>query len=345
MEKAMDQKSKIGVIGAGAWGTALALLLSRQGHEVVLWFYDQDAFALAQSSGQNQEYLPGFTLDNIHLTDSLAEACQQQEYLILASPTQYSREVLKQIATLVDSKPIIINTSKGIEVAKQQLMSQIIAEELPLLAQQTCFLSGPSFADEVARGLKTAVVVASQDQAAAQQVQELLSTPDFRVYTSTDIIGVQLGGALKNILAIAAGLTQGLKAGRNIQGALVARGLKEITNFGLALGAQSETFSGLSGYGDIYITLSNPDKSRNSGFGFKLGEGESPEQLLAQKQVVEGYYTTKAIHNLLELLRKDHPNLEMPIAEKLYQILYNHEPADQALADLFDRQPKTENGD
>ncbi|MEI6379147.1 MAG: NAD(P)H-dependent glycerol-3-phosphate dehydrogenase [Candidatus Falkowbacteria bacterium] len=327
---------KVAILGAGAWGTALAELLADKDYEARLWFYDKKALATAIKERVNP-YLPGLRLNkSLVLSGDLAQTLEGADWLVLVMPAQHLRATLKQIKLLLPSRVKLVLCSKGIETKGFALMSDVLAQELPKYTNKAVYLSGPSFADEVAAGRETAVVIAGP-KLLAVQAQQLFATPNFRPYVSTDIIGVQVAGAYKNILAIAAGILAGLGKGRNLQAALIARGLKEMTDFGQELGAQRATFSGLAGVGDLVLTTSSA-KSRNYSFGVEIGQGARASGLLArQAAVVEGYYTTKAVYGKTRQL-----GLKLSIAEALYQILYRGSDPEKVIQKLMRQQLKAE---
>lgn len=330
---------KIGIIGAGAWGTALALLLADKGHDVSLWMFEKDLAEETQGSRENRVYLPGFTLPaNIAVTPSLEEAVQDRPYVLSVVPSHTVRQVSKQLAPLLADNAVIVSASKGIEIDTLMPLSDVFRETLPpKFHTRLCFLSGPSFAREVALKMPTAVALASYDPEAGNLVQKLMSTPYFRVYTNADVIGVELGGSVKNVIAIAAGVLEGLGFGYNTMAALLTRGLAEMSRLGAALGADPRTFSGLAGMGDLVLTCTG-GLSRNRTLGVRLGKGEKLDDILkGAKTVAEGVKTAKAAR---ELARKN--GIEMPIVEEVYSILYEGKDPRQATKDLMGRALKGE---
>ena len=330
---------KIGVIGGGAWGTALALLLADNGHDVALWMYEKDLAEETQRSRENRVYLPGFALPaNITVMPSLEAAVRDRPFVLSVVPSHTVRQVSKQFGAHLADNAIIVSASKGIEIDTLMPLSDVFRETLPSkFHRRLCFLSGPSFAREVALKMPTAVALASYDPEAGNLTQKLMSTPYFRVYTNADVIGVELGGSVKNVIAIAAGVLEGLGFGSNTMAALLTRGLAEMTRLGSALGADPRTFSGLAGMGDLVLTCTG-GLSRNRTLGVRLGKGEKLDDILkSAKTVAEGVKTAKAAR---ELARKN--GIEMPIVEETYKILYEGKDPRQATKDLMGRTLKGE---
>lgn len=330
---------KIGIIGAGAWGTALALLLADNGHDVALWMFEKDLAGETGRDRENRVYLPGFTLPpNITVTSSLEEAVRDRPYILSVVPSHTVRQVSKQFAPYLADSAVIVSASKGIEIETLLPLSDVFRETLPSkFDKRVCFLSGPSFAKEVARKMPTAVALASYKPVVGTLVQKLMSTPYFRVYTNADVIGVELGGSVKNVIAIAAGVLEGLGFGYNTMAALLTRGLAEMSRLGTALGADPRTFSGLAGMGDLVLTCTG-GLSRNRTLGVRLGKGEKLDDILnGAKTVAEGVKTAKAAR---ELARKT--GIEMPIVEETYKILYEGKDPRQATKDLMGRALKGE---
>ncbi len=332
-------KETVGVIGAGGWGTALANLLAEKGYPVSLWVYEKDLCQGIKNKRENRIYLPGIKLsERLVPTNSLREAVKGKKILVTASPSHVLRRVMKKVVPYLSPGGIIVSASKGIENRTLLTMSQVLQEVLPSqFHSRIAVLSGPSFARELAQRFPTAVVVAAKDQVIAQRIQELFSTPYFRTYTSPDIIGAELGGALKNVIALAAGVCDGLELGFNARAALLTRGLAEITRLGVTMGANPLTFSGLAGAGDLLLTCTG-DLSRNRAVGIKLGKGMKIKEILSgMKMVAEGVKTTKSAY---ELSRKN--QVEMPITEQVYYILYKNKPPGEAVKALMSRGLKTE---
>ena len=330
---------KIGVIGAGSWGTTLADLLAKKGFAVTLWAYEQDLIERMTQTRENDLYLPGFTLsENLTFTNDLESAVQGQDLLVLVSPSQVMRKVMEQAAPFIAPNAALVAASKGIENETLLPVSEVLASVLPEIDRSRfAFLSGPSFAREVAAEMPTAVAVASENKDLARHIQETFSTEAFRVYTNSDVIGVEIGGALKNVIALAAGVSDGLGFGYNSRAALITRGLSEITRMGVAMGAEAETFAGLAGMGDLVLTCTG-DLSRNRTVGMELGRGRTLEEILGgMNMVAEGVKTTLSAYQLAERLE-----VEVPITEQMYLILYEGKDPRQAVTDLMLRELKPE---
>ena len=325
---------EIGVIGAGAWGTTLANLVAEKWGRVHLWVYEEDLCDAMATKRENVIYLPGQKLhSSVIPTSSMEEASRAKDLIVSAVPSQFVRDRIKEVSRYLKESAIVLSASKGIETETLMLMSQVLQEVLPsYLHPRISVLSGPSFAREVAQRLPTAVAIASEDQETALTLQQLLSTPYFRVYTSKDMIGIQLGGALKNIIAIAVGASDGIGLGHNTRAALITRGLAEITRLGIAMGADPLTFQGLSGVGDLVLTCTG-DLSRNRTVGRMLGQGMKLEEILKDmKSVAEGITTTRSAYHLSQKL-----SVEMPITESVYSILYEKEKIASAVERLLKR--------
>ncbi len=337
----MIQIKQTAVIGAGSWGTALAKLLADKGEEVFLWSHRPAHVDALRRDRENRRYLPGAALPaTLQPTDDLAcvSTCQ---CVVMAVPSHGFREVFARLVPLLQEGTLLVSAVKGIEVDSGQTMCQVMNAELAQQQRQDALsagvLSGPSFADEVATSQPTAVTVGFADLEAAQAVQQLFSTPFFRAYTSTDIIGLEISGAMKNVIAIAAGIADGLGCGLNARAALITRGLAEITRLGVALGANPLTFAGLGGLGDLVLTCTG-SLSRNRTVGLKLGEGRTLKQALAEMTMVaEGVRTAKSCWLLAAQV-----SVEMPILEQVYQILYEDKPCQAAVQELFQRSLKEE---
>jgi glycerol-3-phosphate dehydrogenase (NAD(P)+) len=332
------EQLRAAVIGAGAWGTALGHVLAQRGHRVVLWSYEEHV-AKSINTERVNPYLKGISLPpGLSAETDLAAAVAGAALVVSASPSQFVRRVMASVASHLEPDALIVSASKGIELNTLLRMDEVLSQTLPEeLARGVCILSGPSFAHEVASGLPTAVVIASRDEASAERAQGLFQTATFRVYTNADVIGVELGGALKNVIALAAGTTAGLGFGHNTTAALITRGLAEITRLGLAVGAQKATFYGLAGLGDLVLTCTG-SASRNRTVGYRLGKGESLEQVLAEMTAVaEGVQTTRSAYELARRYR-----VEMPITEQMYGILYEGRAPADALRALMTRDPKPE---
>ncbi len=330
--------SKVTVLGCGSWGTALAIVLAAKGQPVQMWCRRSEQAAEMNEQRENKQYLPGVVLpDGIGVTTDLGAALQDVDYAVLAVPSQSLRETLEKIKELLPAKTVLINTAKGLEVGSKLRMSQVAESVIPDSRQRFVALYGPSHAEEVGRGLPAAVVSCSENPVAAEAVQDLFMAPAFRVYTNDDLIGVEIGGAIKNVIAIATGIAIGLGVGDNAQAALLTRGMAEITRLGIALGADPMTFSGLTGIGDLVVTCTSRH-SRNHRCGLALGQGKKLEQILADMgMVVEGVKTTKAT---VELAHELH--ISMPIAEEMYKVLFEDFPVQQAVSELMSRDKKSE---
>ncbi len=323
------------ILGAGNWGTTLALLLHSKKHKVKLWeFYSERASRL-NDLRENREFLPGFAIpDGIQITSDIDEGVARSEVLIFALPSGAVREVARKVARNMGNT-LLLSASKGLEYDTLMRMSEVISEEIA--GGIVASLSGPCIANEVARGIPTTVVVASQNQEVCTRIQGLLMAPNFRVYTHDDIIGVELGGALKNVIAIAAGMCDGIGLGANSKGALITRGLAEITRLGTSMGADSLTFAGLSGVGDLVTTCFSAD-SRNRRVGQEIGIGRKLDQVLSDLvMIAEGVNTTRCAIKLSQAA-----SIEMPIAAEVHKVLFGGKCPKDAIADLMLRPPKPE---
>ena len=326
------------VLGAGAWGTALAMTLAEKGHRVTLWSYEADVAEEIERHGTNR-YLTGVTLPrSLTATTDLPAAVRGAELVLSVSPSQVVRSVMSVAGPCISADALLVSASKGIELDTLLRMDEVIAAFAPpSVMERFSVLSGPSFAKEVADRAPTAVVVASHDEGAARRVQEAFQTPWFRVYTNPDVVGVEIAGALKNVIALAAGVTAGLGYGHNTTAALITRGLAEMARLGAAMGARSATFYGLAGMGDLVLTCTG-SLSRNRTVGYRLGQGESLDDILADMTAVaEGVKTAEAVH---ELARRH--EVEMPIAEQVYAIVHEGRSPADAVRALMLRDPKPE---
>lgn len=332
----------ITVVGAGSWGTALALVLADNGHEVRIWGHKREQIDEINTYHTNKKYLPEITLpENIVGYSSLEEALNQVDTLVLAVPTKAIREVLRKIIEVHKSPLTIVSVSKGIEPDTLKRVSEVIEDEMPPeLLEDIVVLSGPSHAEEVSLRHPTTVSVSSKNMEAAAKIQDLFMNQHFRVYTIPDLIGVEIGGALKNIIALAAGITDGLGYGDNAKAALMTRGLAEIARLGSALGANPLTFSGLTGIGDLIVTCTSVH-SRNWRAGNMLGKGHSLEEVLNNMgMVVEGVRTTKAAYQLAQKAE-----VQMPITNALYNVLFNGKNPKDAVDSLMTRGRRSEMSD
>ncbi len=330
----------ISVLGAGGWGTTLAILLFNNGHKVTLYEYKPEYADFLRKERINKIYLPDIKIpDEIIITSDLEEAVNNKHAVVLAIPTQYLRGVIEKVNYHSIRNSIIINVAKGIEISTLKRVSEIIKDVFPALSdQQISTLSGPSHAEEVARKIPTAVVVGSTSIETAKFVQREFMNPYFRVYASTDLVGVELGGSLKNVIAIGAGICDGAGFGDNTKAAIMTRGIAEISRLGVALGAKPETFSGLSGIGDVIVTCMSK-YSRNRYVGEQIGKGKKLKQILAEMEMVaEGVTTAKSVYLLSQKTK-----IEVPICLEVYRILYEDKDPIIATTDLMTRQPKEEN--
>jgi len=330
---------KVCILGAGSWGTTLANILADKGFDITLWVREEDIYETILRTRENAVFLPGIKLaHNITPTNSVEEAVKGRAVVVCVVPSHGVREVLKNAAEFISKDTIIVSASKGLEQETLLTVSQVLKETLPKAAHKNlAVLSGPSFAREVSQKLPTAVCAASNKIAVAEKVQRVFNTSYFRVYTNKDMVGVELGGALKNVIAIAAGISDGLKLGMNARAALITRGLAEISRLGIAMGAEPATFAGLSGLGDLVLTCTG-ELSRNRSVGFMIGQGRKLSEILAEmKMVAEGVKTAKAAY---ELSRKH--DVDMPITEEVYNVLYKDKPARDAVMHLMTRRLKEE---
>ncbi len=331
--------SKLAVIGAGSWGTALACLLGSNGHNLNLWAYESELVQEMNNRRENIVFLPGTSLPpTINITSSLAEALSAREYCLMVVPCQHTRSVAKAMLPHLQPGTKIICASKGIEnstlLCPNQILEEVVPEELGC---SFAALSGPTFAREIAAGLPSAAVVASKDKALAEEFQKLLTTPTLRLYVNQDIVGTELGGALKNVMAIAAGVSDGLNFGLNARAALITRGLAEITRIGVSMGANPLTFQGLSGMGDLVLTCTG-DLSRNRQVGLKLGQGKTLAQIQSgMKMVAEGVPTAQSAWRLAQKQK-----VQMPITEQVYALLFQNKDPRSAVRELMARSLKDE---
>ncbi len=323
------------VAGAGSWGTTLAAMLADKGFDVLLWAHEKKIVEQINNDKTNDVYLPGIKLPfDLRATHNLADAAAPARYIINAVPTQYIRSVFLPLKTHLNSESVIVSVSKGIEIGTLLTPSRILKE---VLGRPVSVLSGPSFAKEVIARKPTAVTLAAEDKKTGLLLQELFNTDHFRVYTHDDIIGVEFGGALKNVVAIASGICDGMGLGYNARAALITRGLSEIARLGIRMNAQKMTFSGLSGLGDLVLTCTGA-LSRNYTVGFKLGQGMKLTDITGQMpQIAEGVATALSAH---ELSKKQ--EVDMPITRQVYLTLYEDKPPSEALSDLMNRSLKME---
>lgn len=328
--------SKIGVIGSGTWGTALAVLLTGNGHEVELWSAVPAEVEALTATRRHPNLGDTPIPEKIRVTGDLEQAMKDKELLVLSVPSVYVRETAHRMAPFLKEGQVITNVAKGIEDTTLKNLSEIIEEELP--AARVTVLSGPSHAEEVSRGLPTTCVAGAHRRQDAELVQNLFMSPVFRVYTSPDMLGIELGGALKNVIALAAGIADGLGCGDNTKAALITRGIAEITRLGTAMGGSPETFSGLTGIGDLIVTCASMH-SRNRRAGILIGKGYTMDEAMKEvKMVVEGVYSARAARALSKKYQ-----VSMPIVEQVNEVLFDGKPAKDALDDLMLRDRRAEN--
>lgn len=327
---------KIGILGAGGWGSALANLLAGNGHEVTVWSIDQKEVAMLKEFHEQRDRLPGVILDSsIEYTTEAKAAVLHQDMIVCAVPSPFVRSTAKSIASFVTKGQLIVNVSKGIEESTLKALVEIIEEEIP--EARVAVLSGPSHAEEVGRRIPTTVVAGGRDMETARFIQDAFMNDYFRVYTSTDITGIELGGSVKNVIALAAGISDGLGLGDNTKAALITRGMAEIMRLGIAMGSDVKTLAGLSGMGDLIVTCTSKH-SRNRNAGYLIGQGKTYEEAMAEvKMVVEGVYSAKATL----ALAKEH-GVDMPIVEVVNDVLFHGLSAKAALTELLNRDRKSE---
>ena len=333
---------RISVLGAGSWGTTLVVHLCNNGHDVSLWDINGDRVKILIEERENKTFLPGIKLpDNLNVVNDISLAVNDNEMIVFAVPSHFMRETAKKINehwSDAQNLKTVVSVSKGLELITHKRISQVLLEELTDLSENKfCSLSGPSHAEEVSRGVPTALVAASNSPTTAKIVQDLFFSSTLRVYVGDDVTGNELGGSLKNTIAIAAGIVDGANFGDNTKAALMTRGLVEMSRMGVALGAKLETFQGLAGMGDMIVTCLSKH-SRNRYVGEEIGKGKSLEEVLGDMTMVaEGVNTTKAIRDLSEEL-----NIEMPISDQVYKVLFENKSPRSAVEDLMMRDPKSE---
>ena len=327
---------RISVIGSGGWGTAIAKLLCENGHDVTLWSWKKEESEAICRYRENKEFLPGVILpDTIHYTWDAKTAVQNQDLIVLSLPSHAIRSTLKGMASFIPENQPVVNLSKGLEDDSLKRLSEVISEELP--TARVAVLSGPSHAEEVGKGIPTTVVASSQDHALCLMIQDAFISPVFRVYTNPDIIGVELGGAMKNVIALCAGVIDGMGFGDNTKAAMMTRGMVEIRRLGLAMGGLESTFNGLTGFGDLIVTCTSAH-SRNHRAGVLIGQGKTPKEAIEEvHMVVEGVRAAKAGYLLAQKL-----GVEMPIVTNAYQMLFENKSPKQAIYELMTRTKKTE---
>lgn len=331
--------AKIGIIGAGSWGIALSALLHNNGHEITVWSILQDEVDMLNKVREHKEKLPGVKLaEEMVFTSDLQSAVKGKDLLVLAVPSPFTRSTSHMLKELVEKNQIIVNVAKGVEEKTLMTLSQIIEEEIP--QADVAVLSGPSHAEEVGRGIPTTIVVGAKSQKTAEYIQNICMSEVFRVYISPDVLGIELGAALKNVVALAAGIADGLGYGDNTKAALITRGIAEIARLGVAMGGKFETFCGLSGIGDLIVTCASMH-SRNRRAGILIGKGYTMDEAMKEvKMVVEGVYSAKAAMGLAKKY-----NISMPIIEQVNEVLFEGKAASEAVKDLMIRDKKLEHTD
>lgn len=329
--------AKIGVIGAGSWGIALATLLHRNGHQITVWSIVESEIKMLQEEHEHKDKLPGVRLpEDMEFTTDLQAAIEGKELLVLAVPSPYTRSTARSMSPFVKEGQVIVNVAKGIEETTLMTLSQIIEEEIP--QAEVAVLSGPSHAEEVGRGIPTTIVVGSAKKKTAEYLQNIFMNEVFRVYISPDVLGIELGAALKNVVALAAGIADGLGYGDNTKAALITRGIAEIARLGTEMGGRIETFTGLTGIGDLIVTCASMH-SRNRRAGILIGQGYSMDEAMKEvKMVVEGVYSAKAAMGLA-----DKYGVQIPIIEQVNKVLFEGKAASEAVKDLMLRDKKIEN--
>lgn len=334
-------KQQIGIIGAGSWGIALAYLLNKNGHDVIVWSRSEATVEKLRAYHGNEEKLPGVILDeSVKFTSNIEDAVKGKDIIVLVIPSAHMRETVKKIAPFIEDtdehKQIIVNCSKGIEESTLMVMSDVILDEIP--GSNVCVLSGPSHAEEVGKGLPTTIVVGAFEKDIARYVQNVFMNSFFRVYISSDMLGIEIGAALKNVIALASGMADGFGCGDNAKAALITRGIAEMSRLGTAMGGRFETFSGLSGIGDLIVTCASMH-SRNRRAGILIGQGKTYQEAMDEvKMVVEGVYSAKAA-----LLLAEKYEVEMPIVKAVNDILFEGKKPGDALTELMERDKKIEN--
>lgn len=331
--------ANIGIIGAGSWGIALSVLLHNNGHKITVWSILEDEIMMLNTEHEHKDKLPGVKLpEDMVFTTDLKAAIEGKDILVLAVPSPFTRSTSHNMKKYVSEGQIIVNVAKGIEEKSLMTLSKIIKEEIE--QADVAVLSGPSHAEEVGRGIPTTIVVGAKTKETAEYIQNVFMSDVFRVYISPDVLGIELGAALKNVVALAAGIADGLGYGDNTKAALITRGITEIARLGTAMGGKFETFCGLSGIGDLIVTCASMH-SRNRRAGILIGQGKTMEEAMAEvKMVVEGVYSAKAAMGLAKKY-----GVELPIIEQVNEVLFNHKPAAEAVKDLMIRDKKLEHQD
>ena len=330
--------AKISVIGSGGWGIALTILLHKNRHDLTIWSFDKREAEELKTTRENKTKLPNILLpEDIKVTDDLKEAVDNKDVLILAVPSKAIRSVSKSLKDIIKDNQIIVNVAKGLEEDTLKTMTDIIEEELKGKNPQVAVLSGPSHAEEVGKGIPTTCVVSAHNKELTLYLQNIFMNPSFRVYTSPDMLGVEIGGALKNVIALAAGIADGLNYGDNTKAALITRGIKEISLLGVAMGGEQSTFYGLTGLGDLIVTCASIH-SRNRRAGILLGQGKTLDEAIKEvNMVVEGVYSAKSA-----LMAAKKYNVEIPIIEQVNAVLFENKNAAEAVNELMIRDKKLE---
>lgn len=330
--------AKISVIGSGGWGIALTILLHKNGHDLTIWSFDKKEAEELKKTRQNKTKLPNILLpEDVKVTNDLKEAVDDKDILILAVPSKAIRSVSKSLKNIIKDNQIVVNVAKGLEEDTLETMTDIIEEELKDKNPKVAVLSGPSHAEEVGRGIPTTCVVSAHNKELTLYLQNIFMNPSFRVYTSPDMLGVEIGGALKNVIALAAGIADGLNYGDNTKAALITRGIKEIASLGVAMGGEQSTFYGLTGLGDLIVTCASMH-SRNRKAGILLGQGKTLDEAIKEvNMVVEGVYSAKSA-----LMAAKKYNVEIPIIEQVNAVLFENKNAAEAVNELMIRDKKLE---
>lgn len=330
--------AKISVIGSGGWGIALTILLHKNGDDLTIWSFDKKEAEELKKTRQNKTKLPNILLpEDVKVTDDLKEAVDDKDILILAVPSKAIRSVSKSLKNIIKDNQIVVNVAKGLEEDTLETMTDIIEEELKDKNPKVAVLSGPSHAEEVGRGIPTTCVVSAHNKELTLYLQNIFMNPSFRVYTSPDMLGVEIGGALKNVIALAAGIADGLNYGDNTKAALITRGIKEIASLGVAMGGEQSTFYGLTGLGDLIVTCASMH-SRNRRAGILLGQGKTLDEAIKEvNMVVEGVYSAKSA-----LMAAKKYNVEIPIIEQVNAVLFENKSAAEAVNELMIRDKKLE---
>lgn len=328
--------SKAAIIGAGSWGTALSILLNKNGHDVTIWSYSKEEIEMLQHEREHKTKLPNVKIpEEINLTTNLETAITDKDFIVMAVPSHAVRNTAKLMKEYIRKNQIIVDVAKGIEETTLMTLSQQIEEEIP--QANVAVLSGPSHAEEVSRGIPTTVAIGAKDKQTAIYLQEIFTNETFRVYITSDVLGMELGGSLKNVIALAAGVADGLGYGDNTKAALITRGIKEIAQLGVAMGGKLETFNGITGVGDLIVTCASVH-SRNRKAGYLLGQGMTMQEAMHEvNMVVEGVYSTKAAYKLGQKY-----GVDLPIINQVYSVLFENKNAAESVKELMLRNTKTE---